>query len=560
MNHGEDTGGMHAIPAAKPGKIRLIVCVVGIALVGLFVFGELPRLHNTSRLSAMAQEATSAIPDVTVVVPKKAKATDLTLPGGIQAVEEAAVNARSTGYLKQRFVDIGSVVKAGDVLAIIESPDLDQQVVQADAQTEQSRASVRQSQADVARQTAAAAQAEATVAQQRAAVRQAQAVVQSVEAKGVQATAALSQTEAQLAHARQTVVQQNANMKQAEAQLSFAKITRDRYVDLVKQGFDTRQNQDQAEAAFKTASATVQAVSAAIASAQSDVEAARQAVAAARAAVNASRSDLDASKESLEAAKSVLNSSVAASHAAQASVNVSKSTVQANQAAVLSSAANAQRFSTLKSFEKVVAPFDGVITSRNVDIGALVNAGGSAIGGVNGTAPSNGLFGIASTGMVRISVNVPQAYVRLMKPGSQATVELAEYPKRAFAGVVAKTAGALDANSRTMLTEVRIPNLDGALKAGMFAQVRFKTAAAGKETVIPSNTLIINAKGMRVATVEDGKVHFVEIKVGKDYGATIQIVKGLKGTETLISNPSDDLQEGETVHAVPEAEEKKPGA
>jgi RND family efflux transporter MFP subunit len=557
MDHEEHGADTLNVVAAKPGKIRLIITAAGIGLGALFVMGELPKMHNSSRLAALAQEAASAVPDVTVVSPRRAKSEDLTLPGGIQAVEEAAINARSTGYLKQRFVDIGSVVKAGDVLAIVESPDLDQQVIQAQAQTEQSRATVRQSQADVSRQMAGLAQTEAAVAQQRAAVRQAQAVVQSLQSKQLQTVAAQSQAEAQLAHTEQTLIQQRANKKQAEAQLALAKITRDRYVDLVKQGFDTQQNLDQSEAAYKTSMAAETAAAAAINSAQSDVEASKQAVAAAKAAVASSKSDVEAAKESLEAAKSVLASAMAAAQAAQASVNVSKSTVQANQAAVLSSSANQQHYAALKSFEKVTAPFDGVITSRNVDVGALVN--GTAGGGANGTAPSNGLFGIANTRTVRISVNVPQSYVNYIKQGSEALVELSEFPKRPFKGTVAKTAGALDATSRTLLVEVHIPNPDGALKAGMFAQIKFKTASEVKEIVIPSNTLIINAKGLRVALVENNHVHFTDIKTGKDYGTTIEVKKGLTGKETLISNPSDDLTEGQEVHPVKEAEEKKPG-
>ena len=558
MDHDEHSGDMQHIEAARPGKIRLLVTASVIGLGAMFVLGELPRMHNSTRLSALAQEAASAMPDVTVVNPKRAKSEDLTLPGGIQAVEEAAINARSTGYLKQRFVDIGSIVKAGDVLAVIESPDLDQQVIQAQAQTEQTRATVRQAQADVSRQIAGLAQSEAAVAQQRAAVRQAQAVIQSLQSKQLQVMAAQSQAEAQLAHTEQTLLQQRALKRQAEAQLALSRVTRDRYVDLVKQGFDTRQNLDQAEAAFKTATAADASAAAAIGAAQSDVEAARQGAAAAKAAVAASKSDIEAAKESLEAVKSVLNSSLAAAQAARASVNVSKSTVQANQAAVLSSSANQQHYAALKSFEKVTAPFDGVITSRNVDVGALVN--GSTGGGTNGTAPSNGLFGIANTRTVRITINVPQTYISYIKVGTPAQVELAEFPKRPFMGVVAKSAGALDGASRTQLVEVHIPNADGALKAGMFAQVKFKTASQVKEIVIPSNTLIINGKGLRVAVVENNHVHFTDIKTGKDYGATIEVKKGLTGKETIISNPSDDLTEGQEVHTIKEAEEKKPGA
>lgn len=548
------------VPPAKHSSVRLILIVAAIAFIALFALGELPKIHNATRLSALAQEVSAGITDVTVVTPKREKPSDLTLPGSVQAITEAVINARTSGYIKKRFVDIGSKVHAGDLLAIIESPDLDQQVYQAVAQTDQTKATVRQSQADVARQLAGVAQAESAIAQQRAAVRLAEAGLTSAESKLVQANANVAQTTAQLGHTVQTLAQQRAILKQADSQLSLAKVTNARYQDLVKQGFDTQQNADQASAAVTNASAAVASANAAIAAAQADVEAAKQAVNASKAGVVTAQSDVASAKDSVEAAKAVLNSAIAASHAAAASVSVSRSTVQANQAAVSSSKANAEHYAALKSFERVVAPFDGVITSRTVDEGALVTAGGgSSVGSSNSTTPSNGLFGIARTNTLRIMVNMPQTFVDFVHPGVPALVMISERPGKPIRASVFQSSGALDSASRTLLTEVHIDNADNSLRPGMYAQVRFHNPRTKPAITVPANTLIINAKGIRLATVVDGKVHFVDIKTGRDLGSTVEVVQGLKGKEQVVTNPNDDLQEGTEVRPVVEqAPEKKP--
>lgn len=544
-------------PTNRGVRVGLIVGVI--VLLALFAFGEAPRLHNSSRLAAQAQDVSNGIVDVSIVAPLREKPSDLTLPGNIQAIDEAVVNSRSSGYLQKRFVDIGSKVHAGDVLAVIESPDLDQQVYQAAAQTDQSKATVRVSQADVARQIAGVAQSEATVAQQRAAVRQAQAMLASAESKKSQAEAAEAQSEAAYSHSQHALEQQRAALKQSETQLDLAKVTNERYQSMLKQGFDSQQDADQTAAAVKNSAAAVASASAGVASAQSDVDAARQAVNATKAAVISAQADIDASKESVEAVKSALASSQAVANASRASVAVSRSTVQANQAAVSSSQANTQHYAVLKSFERVVAPFDGIITSRNVDVGALIAGGGSgAVGSSNGTTPSNGLFGIARTNTLRIQVNVPQTFVDFVRPGVPAQIAIAEQPRRVFQGKVFQSAGALDAASRTLLTEVQVANNDNALRPGMYAQVRFHNPRTNPVITVPGNTLIINAGGNRLAVVANGKVHFVDVKIGRDFGNKMEIVRGLVGNEQVIVNPTDDLQEGQEVHATLEAPAKKP--
>jgi RND family efflux transporter MFP subunit len=545
----------HTSPSAPPtgqGKIRLgVICFV-IGLIVLFVLGYLPRQHNRAQLAAMAQEARSAVPEVTVVTPHFAAGADLMLPGNIQAIEVTTINARTSGYLNRRYVDIGSRVKAGQVMAEIESPDVDQQVYQAVAQTAQSRALVGQSQADVARQQAGVVQTRASVIQQRANIKQAQAQLASSQSKIAQAQAAEGQAEAELARARQAQAMQEASLKQAQAQKDLADVTNKRYQDLLKQGFVAQQDADQAEATLKTTTASVNSAQASLNASQEDVHAAQQAVHASQAAVQSAQADVEAGKENVAAAQASLSAISATVHAAQASVNVSQATVQANRAQVQSNQANAQHFAVLRSFEKIVAPFDGVITARNVDTGALINAGNTTTpDSPTATTPQTGLFGIARTDVLRIQVYVPQTFVNAIRPGQTAKVLVRELPGRTFEGTIFQSAGALDSTSRTLLTEVHIPNKGNVLRPGMYAQVQFPTASARSLPRIASNTLVIDAAGTRVASVTpDNKVHFLLVQIGRDFGTEVEITEGLHGDERLITNPTDDLKEGSSVQVL----------
>ncbi len=542
-------------PSAAPagaGKIRAGLLAFFILLVVLFVLGTLPRLHNHAQLAAMAQEARTGAPEVTVVTPHFASAADLMLPGNIQAIEETTLYARSSGYLRRRYVDIGSRVKAGQLLAEIESPDVDQQVYQAQAQTAQSRAVVGQAQADVARQQASVAQSQAQAAQSRANVRQAQANLASTQAKLAQSQAAEGQAEAAQLHAQQALDVQKAALQQAQAQLDLAAATNKRYQQLLREGFVSQQDADQQAANLKTATANVSAVQASVQAAQADIQAAQQAVRSSQAVVLSAQSDVEASKENVSASQAALASTAASVRAARAGVDVSQATVQANRAQVQSSQANAQHYAVLRSFERVVAPFDGVITARNVDTGALINAGsGSTTDSPASTTPHDGLFGIARTDVLRIQIYVPQTFINAIRPGQTARVLVREFPGRTFVGTVFQSAGALDSASRALLMEVRIPNPDNQLKPGMYAQVQLASTGAHALPRIASNTLVINADGTRVATVTaDNKVHFVPIQVGRDFGTEVEVSAGLQGQERLIANPTDDLKEGQTVQVI----------
>ena len=201
--------------------------------------------------------------------------------------------------------------------------------------------------------------------------------------------------------------------------------------------------------------------------------------------------------------------------------------------------ANVRRLEELESFKNVYAPFTGVITRRNVDPGALINAGSSA---------GAQLFNIARVDPLRVYVSVPQAYAPMMKSGAQAAVTLQEFPGRKFTGTIARTADAIDTGTRTLLTEVDVPNKDGKLLPGSYGQVHFTTGNSVPRITIPVNAMLFRAEGPQAAVVgADGKVQLHSIVIGRDYGSTIEILGGIEPTDQVIINPSDSLEAGQQV-------------
>jgi RND family efflux transporter MFP subunit len=438
------------------------------------------------------------------------------------------------------------------VLAEIEAPDVDQQVSQAVAQTAQSRAAVGQSIATVAQMRANVAQLQGDVARQRAAVEQSRAQLAGTQAKLAQAQAAEGQAEAQRVHAEQQLAVQRAGLNQAQTQLKFATATNHRYQSLFQQGFVAAQDADQQQTTQDNAAAAVESTKAAVNAAQADVTSAQQAVTASKAVIASAQADVQAGRKNIQSAQAALTTAEATVRAAEAALRASQASVQANDAAVASQQANARRYAVLRSFEKVVAPFDGVITSRNVDTGALINAGGSADSSSASSTPRTGLFGLARTDVLRIQVQVPQSSITAIRPGQPAKVLVREYPGRTFAGTVFQSAGALDSTSRTLLTEVHVRNPGNTLRPGMYAQVEFSTATVRPLPRIPSSTLVVDAAGIRAASVTaDNKVRYLPVKVGRDFGTEIEITEGLKGNERLITDPTDDLKDGAAVSVVP---------
>jgi len=221
---------------------------------------------------------------------------------------------------------------------------------------------------------------------------------------------------------------------------------------------------------------------------------------------------------------------------------------QARKADYAAAEANVQRLEEMKLFQRVAAPFSGTITARNVEVGQLINAGAND--------PARWMYKLAKTGTLRLYVNVPQNSMRLIQPGASVDVILQEFRGKAFPGKVARTAGALDAQSKTLLTEVQVPNDKGELLAGMYAQVRFKVNQAQPTIILPSNTLIMRADGPQVAAVANDVVHMRKVTLGRDFGQQIEIIAGLDEKEQVVTNPPDFLREGVAVKAIAPEQKK----
>ena len=388
----------------RPGRrALLIVGLIVVALAGALVTGALPRLWRHQKLDAVATQAASQPPRVTVAIAQRmAPTAERVLPGNALPLMEAALFPRATGYVSKRLVDIGDRVKPGQLLAEIFAPDIDDQLVQAKANLELSKAS----------------------------------------------------------------------LKFAQANAQLAKLTLDRDQGLAKQTAISAQELEQAEAA---AASTAAQVASALAS------------------------------------------------------------IQVNEAAV-------QRFTDLQNFEKITAPFAGVITARNVETGDLVTA----------DSTTRELFHLMRTDILRVFVNVPQAFATSISVGQSASVYRREEPAKPFAGKVTRTADALDHNTRTLLTQVDVPNPKDALRAGMYLQVKFNFDRKVFPLMIPAEALATRTKGQRVAVLDDQqRVHYRNVQLGRDYGAEVQVLSGLKEGELVVVHPGDDLPEGTVVEPVP---------
>ncbi len=284
------------------------------------------------------------------------------------------------------------------------------------------------------------------------------------------------QAEATLQQAHSTLSGAKHNLRQAEANLKLAKVTAERWRVLVGKGVVSRQEADQKDADYERQQASVES--------------------------------------------------------AQAAIRVAEDNIH-------SSEANLRRLVELRAFTKIAAPFSGIVTARNVDIGSLVSPGGGAP-----------LFRVAQTGMLRIMVDVPQSSAPSIRVGQRAEVILQELAGRKFEGHVSRTANALDAATRTLPTEVQVANPDGVLLPNMYAQVRLIQVASVPSVIIPGDALIVRADGTQVAVVSGNRVSFRKVTVGRDYGPVTEILTGLGGGEYVVTSPSDDVREGAEVRPV----------
>jgi RND family efflux transporter MFP subunit len=402
----------------RPSAITMwsIFLAVIAGIVFAFFAGYIPLQRRMAivRSEALEQEQEQTVPRVEVTsVQRSSNNAQLQLPGNLQAVTEAPILARADGYISRRLVDIGDRVQAGQPLAEIEAPELDQQI----------------------------AQAKATLQQAQAALEQA-----------------------------------GANEEQGKANQELARITAQRWVDLSAKGLATKQENDQYKAQYAAQTANVQALGKAVAAASSNIAAAE---------------------------------------------------------------ANLARLNELKSYQQVKAPFDGIITLRNVDVGALVNSGNTM------------LYRIAQTGALRLYLNVPQTYANDVRVGQRAQLSVSNLPGRNFTGTVSRTANALDPTSRTLLVEIQVANGDGALLPGMYAQVDLRSARPDAPLLISDDALILRAEGPQVATIRpDETIHLQKIEIGRDYGDRMEVNKGLHEGDKIVLNPGDSLGEGTKVNPV----------
>jgi RND family efflux transporter MFP subunit len=358
--------------------------VVAVIVAAVVIFGIAAR-HGSEHVLEK-ETAVAAIPSVNVVYPSSSTlSSEIALPGNTQAYMDTPIYSRTNGYLKSWYFDIGAHVRKGQLMAQIETPEVDQQL---------------------------------QVAQ--------------------------------------------ADLKSAEANLDLANTTSTRYQNLLKTNSVSKQETD-----------------------------------------------------------------------------VAMSDASAKKAAVDASMANVRRLEQLQSFEKVYAPFDGIVTARNTDVGRLISAG-------QNTTPQE-LFHLAAIGKLRVYVSVPEAYSSAVKDGAKATLTLDEYPGKTFEGTIARNSNAIDQSTRTLNVEVDVDNPKAELLPGAYAFVHFKVPAHAASLMLPSNTLLFRSEGLRVGVVRDGRVQLVPVKIGRDAGATVEIASGLTANDAVILDPSDSLASGQEV-------------
>ena len=404
----------------NPSAVTIWALFLGVIvlIVVAFFAGYIPLQKRNAVIGAQAQEFEQALPRVEVIeVGASSKVSELQLPGNIEAVTEAPILARADGYIRRRLVDIGDRVTAGQPVAEIEAPEIDQQILQAKANVDQAKAALDQA---------------------------------------------------------------IANEQQGKANLDLARVTAERWRNLVAQGVVSKQDNDQYQAQYQ-------------------------------------------------------------SHLA--GVNALEKAIVAQRATIAAAEANVSRLNEMQGYRIVKAPFAGVVTLRNVDVGALVTAGNTM------------LYRIAQTGSLRTYVNVPQTNASSIRPGQPAHISVTNIPGRSFAGTIARTANSLDPTSRTLLVEVQVPNPDGALMPGMYAQVDFSNSRANAPLVIPAEALMVRADGTQIAVVgPDSVVHLKKIVLGRDYGDRLEVMQGLQVGDCIIANPDDNAREGVKVEAVAAAD------
>jgi RND family efflux transporter MFP subunit len=372
----------------RPRKRWLGLAIALIVIAALLGSGIWSRVRARTTLNA--ETARMAVPAVSVVSPKQTTpAEEIILPGNVQPFITSPIYSRTNGYLRKWYFDIGAHVRQGQLLAVVDTPEVDQQLQQS-----------------------------------------------------------------------------LSNLNTAKANLTLAEITKNRYQGLLTKNAVSQQDVDNAVGTY----------------------------------------------------------------------NANRAIVDANQA-------NVKQLQALQSFEKIYAPFDGVITARNTDIGDLINSGSS------GTAKTD-LFHISQPGKLRVYVNVPEEYSQGIKVGMTADLSLAEFPGRKFQGKLVRTAEAINLTTRTLLIEIQVDNPTGTLLTGSYAEVHLKVPTQASTLLLPVNALLFRSEGLRAGVVKDGKVVLAAVAPGRDFGNQIEVVSGLQPSDQVIINPPDSLVSGQQVQIV----------
>ena len=555
----------------------LITLAVAAALFALLLaLGVFPRLRARKTLTTQTKQAQGSLTQTEVMRPRPGpRITTLTLPANIQAIAETDITARASGYVREWRVDIGDRVKAGQVLAILDTPDVDQQVRQADAQ-------VAQAQAQVIQQRAESARALANVAQ-----------------------------------ARQNAEKQRQQLIQAQADLNLARLTADRYRYLAKEGAVAQQTADQQIAALNNNTANVAALKAAVEASKSDIAAYEAALQSAQANVTASQANLAASNanarryaalvafkavrapfsgvvtsRSVDAGTLTGSGSAAGGGSSSSAANGGGSAAGSAPANGGATAASNGANSSRNAMYNAAAPPVGASGASDNGSSAAggdsalpasggqahpaqTNAGGNGAAGggsaaapaqaafagggsgsdqgVGGAAvsPGTSLYHIARIDSVRVQINVPQSFASNILVGGRVQITAPEFARAPFQGRIARTASTLDPQTRTLLTEIVIPNPGRRLLPGTFTQVVFNVERKEAPLIIPDSALIVNANGTQVATVgQDKKVRLVSVTVGRDFGREAEALSGLTARDLVITSPSDQTREGTTVEPV----------
>jgi RND family efflux transporter MFP subunit len=352
------------------------------------------------------------------------------------------------------------------------------------------------------------------------------------QANLLQARANADSYTAKVSTARRQAELARANMRFDQAQRVLAYREFWRYRTLWLQGFATTEQSDQMEAGYKSAVAKVDADRQAVLAAESGVSDAMSTELAAIAAMHSASFALTASQDNISVAVAALTSG--------------QRVIDENRQGLAANVANEKHFADLSGFQQVLAPFDGVITARNIEIGSLVNAPTAVVADNDpgNTAPRGGLFGLACLDPLEIDIRIPQTYYAAMAVGQTADVAIREHPEETYPGVITAVSGALDGPSRTLQIKVRLANPKQVLRPGMYAEISFRSLDLAPTLHVPSTALLVDSKGTRVAVVtSDNKINLRQVKMGRDLGSESEILTGLKDDEEFVVTPADTLKE-----------------